>query len=65
MTKKLNIDTSIWITQQALADELGVSIQRVHNWIHRHKITAKIFPELGNMRMVDRTSVNIKTIVNQ
>lgn len=36
-----NIDTSIWITQQALASELGVTVQCIHNWIARKKIEAK------------------------
>lgn len=62
-----NIDTSIWITQQALADELTnklgykVSIQRVHNWVQRGKIDKKYLKEV-NVTLVDRTSISIKTL---
>ena len=38
------IDTTIWVTQQALATELGVKVQCVHNWISRKKIEAKAIP---------------------
>lgn len=64
MKDKLNIDTDIWITQQALATELNTSVQRVHNWIKRGKIRAKYVKEV-NVTLVDRFSVNIKTIVSQ
>lgn len=57
----LNIDTSIWITQQALAGELNTSVQRVHNWIKRNKIQSKFVREL-NITLVDRTSINIDTV---
>lgn len=30
-----------WVTQQALANELGVKVQCVNNWIARNKIKAK------------------------
>lgn len=36
-----NIDTTIWVTQQALANELNITVQRVHNWIGRGKIQSK------------------------
>lgn len=32
------IDVNKWITQQALANELGVTVQCIHNWIKRNKI---------------------------
>lgn len=38
------IDTSIWITQQSLAAELGVTVQCIHNWIVRDKIEYKVIP---------------------
>ena len=56
------IDFNIWTTQQQLANELNCSIQRVHNWIKRSKIEAKQFPELNNQVLVNRTSINIKTV---
>lgn len=33
-----NINLNEWITQQALASELGVTVQCVHNWIKRNRI---------------------------
>lgn len=36
------IDTSVWITQQSLANELGVTVQCVHNWIKRKKIESMV-----------------------
>lgn len=38
------IDTSIWITQQSLANELGVTVQCVHNWIQRKRIESMNIP---------------------
>lgn len=38
------IDTTKWITQQALASERGVTVQCVHNWIKRHKIESMKIP---------------------
>lgn len=32
------IDFNIWVTQQSLANDLGIAVQNVHNWIHRDKI---------------------------
>lgn len=54
-------DTIKWISQQKLADDLNISIQRVHNWIKRNKITAK-YDENIKMWLVDPNSINIKTI---
>lgn len=39
-----NLDTSIWITQQSLANERGVTVQCVHNWIKRNKIESMKIP---------------------
>ena len=57
-----NIDFNVWVTQQQLANDLGFTVQRIHNWIKRDKITAKQFPQLNNQVLVDKTSINIKTI---
>ena len=57
----ININTDTWVTQQMLAVELKTSVQRVHNWIKRGKITSKFVPEL-NITLVDKTSINIDTI---
>jgi DNA-binding XRE family transcriptional regulator len=39
-----NIDTSKWITQQSLANELGVTVQCIHNWIKRKRIESMKIP---------------------
>ena len=57
-----NIDFNVWVTQQQLANTLNCSVQRVHNWIKRNQITAKEFPQLNNQVLVDKNSINIKTI---
>jgi predicted site-specific integrase-resolvase len=44
MSKTNNIDTTVWVTQQALAAELGVTVQCIHNWIGRGKIKDKRIP---------------------
>lgn len=53
-----NIDTSIWITQQALANELEVSIQRVHNWVRRGKINIQKLPG-SKIVLVNKHSLTI------
>ncbi len=54
-------DTIKWISQQKLADDLNISIQRVHNWIKRKKIDSKYEADL-KMWLVNPDSINIKTI---
>lgn len=63
MGKKDNIDTSIWVTQQALADLLGVSIQRVHNWVQRGKIATQKLPN-SSITLVNKDTLAVKTISN-
>lgn len=50
-----------WVSQQKLADDLGLTIQRVHNWIRRKKIQSKYDKDL-KMTLVNPGSLNIKTI---
>lgn len=57
-----NIDFNVWVTQQQLANDIGCSVQRVHNWIKRNKIESKAFPQLNNQVLVNKNSINIKTI---
>lgn len=38
------IDVNKWVTQQALANELGVTVQCIHNWIKREKIDSMKIP---------------------
>lgn len=46
---KNSIDTNKWVTQQALANELGVTVQCIHNWIARDKIE---FMKIPGSRLV-------------
>jgi DNA-binding transcriptional regulator YiaG len=55
------IDTSIWITQQALANELGVTVQCVHNWIQRKKIES-IKIEGSRLVLVNKESAPVPHI---
>ncbi len=57
----ISIDSGKWITQQSLADELGISVQRVHNWIKRNKIEKKYIKEL-RITLVNRNSISVKTL---
>jgi hypothetical protein len=50
-----------WVSQQKLADDLKISIQRVHNWTKRKKIETYYNNDL-KMTLVNPDSVNIKTI---
>ncbi len=38
MRMKEEIDFNIWVTQQCLANDLGLPVQNVHNWVRRGKI---------------------------
>ena len=58
MGKNINID--IWVTQQALANELGVTVQCVHNWIKRNKIQSKKI-EGSRLVLVNKKSVQKNT----
>jgi len=49
------IDVSKWITQQALASELGVTVQCIHNWIKRNKIESMKIPG-SRLVLVDKTT---------
>jgi hypothetical protein len=51
-----NIDFNVWVTQQALANELNVTVQCIHNWIKRHKIDAMKI-EGSRLVLVDKTSI--------
>lgn len=53
---KENIDLNLWVTQQSLASELGVTVQCVHNWISRNKIKSKKI-EGSRLVLVDKTTI--------
>lgn len=53
-----NIDFTQWITQQSLANELGVKVQCVHNWIKRKKIQSKRI-EGSRLVLVDKTTAPV------
>lgn len=53
---KNSIDINVWVTQQSLANELGVKVQTVHNWIKRKRIASKKI-EGSRLVLVDKTSI--------
>ncbi len=59
--KEININPDVWVTQQILANELNMSVQRVHNWIKRNKIETKYIPAL-KITLVNRNSISVKTV---
>lgn len=56
MAEKL--DTSIWVTQQALADELDIPVQNVHNWVQRNKIEWMLLPG-STTKLVNKLTITI------
>lgn len=54
------IDITKWVTQQALADELGVNVQNVHNWVQRKKIDTYTLPGSTTV-LVNRETITINT----
>jgi predicted site-specific integrase-resolvase len=50
------LDLNTWITQQALADQLGVRVQNVHNWVRRGKIDFQKLPG-SKIILVNKNSV--------
>lgn len=52
------IDTDTWITQQALADQLGIKVQNVHNWVRRKKISFQKLPG-SKIILVNRNTISI------
>lgn len=53
-----SLDVTIWVTQLALADELGVSVQNVHNWVRRGKIEWKKLPG-SRIRLVNKHTISV------
>lgn len=51
-------DLSVWITQKALADELGRSIYVVHNWVQRGKIDWGYLPG-STMKLVNKNTITV------
>lgn len=58
------IDTTKWVTQQTLADELKVKVQNVHNWVGRGKIQSKEYEFLPGQKiiLVDKTTLSINDL---
>lgn len=54
------IDTSIWVTQQALADQLDVGVNTVNNWVLRGKIESKKLPG-SSLVLVNKKTISINT----
>jgi hypothetical protein len=53
-----DVDLTIWITQQALADELNKTIHTVHNWVQRGKIEWGYLPG-SSIKLVNKNTVSI------
>ena len=58
MAIKDNIDTSVWITQKALADQLNVNVQNVHNWVRRGKIDYQRLPG-SKIILVNKNTISV------
>ncbi len=54
----INLDTSIWITQLALANELSIKVQNVHNWVRRNKIEWQYLPG-SRIKLVNKHTIGI------
>jgi hypothetical protein len=57
---EMNLDTTIWVTQQALADERGIKVQNVHNWVQRNKIKWITLPG-STTKLVNKNTISIDT----
>jgi predicted site-specific integrase-resolvase len=55
------IDTTIWVTQQALADKLGVAVQNVHNWVQRGKIEWQYLPGSTTI-LVNKNTIKVSDL---
>lgn len=55
------IDTSIWVTQQALADALKVNVQNVHNWVRRNKIEWQRLPN-SKIILVNKNTITVSDL---
>jgi len=55
-----NVNTLLWITQKALADEMGIPVQNVHNWVRRGKIQYQKLPG-SKIILVNKDTVSIDT----
>lgn len=55
------IDFNIWVSQQALADQLGVKVQNVHNWVQRGKIETMEHEYLPGIKiiLVNKESISV------
>lgn len=53
------IDYETWVTPQALADELGISVATVTNWIARKNIKSRYIPEFKKY-LVDKTTITVR-----
>ncbi len=58
MKQTKEIDSNVWVTQLALANELSVSIQRVHNWVRRGKIEYMFLPG-SRIKLVNKNSITL------
>jgi hypothetical protein len=55
----MELDTTVWVTQKTLADEIGASIQAVHNWVNRNRIKWMYLPGSTKI-LVDKTTISVR-----
>lgn len=59
---KKQLDLNVWITQQALANELGhKSVHQVHNWVQRNKIEWKSLPG-SRIKLVNKHTISVNDL---
>ncbi len=66
MNNKTLYDSN-WITQQELANQLGIRVQNVNNWIRRNKIAFKEYEFLPGQKiiLVDPNSITVNSLRNK
>jgi|ERR1700748_509451 len=53
-----SLDLNVWVTQQALADEMNIPVQNVHNWVQRNKIEWVVLPG-STTKLVNKTTLSV------
>ncbi len=61
MATNKHLDLNIWITQQALADQLEVKVQNVHNWVQRNKIEWEYLPG-SKIKLVNKNTIQVSDL---
>ena len=53
-----DVDLNVWVTQQALADELNKTIHTVHNWVQRGKVQWGYLPG-SSIKLLNKNTVSV------